>query len=338
MKFIRILLFPVVPIYYLVTWIRNKCFDLGWLSSKSYALPIISVGNLSTGGTGKSPTIEYLVRLLQDNHKLATLSRGYKRESQGFQIANDKSNAKQLGDEPYQFFRKFNDLIVAVDANRQNGIANLIDLKNPDVILLDDAFQHRKVKPGFSILLTSYHNLYSKDMVLPTGNLRESRSGASRADIIVVTKCPKGISNEEKANIISELKPRTKQQVFFSTIEYSNTVYSSSGERELNILHNTKFTLVTGIANPKPLLNFLDEQGLDYEHLAFDDHHQFSATEINMLKEKPLILTTEKDYVRLEGQFESSERTQLFYLPIVFKMDDQEQFDTTIKTYVQSSL
>lgn len=338
MKFIRILLFPVVPIYYLVTWIRNKCFDLGWLSSKSYALPIISVGNLSTGGTGKSPTIEYLVRLLQDNHKLATLSRGYKRESQGFHIANDKSNAKQLGDEPYQFFRKFNDLIVAVDANRQNGIANLIDLKNPDVILLDDAFQHRKVKPGFSILLTSYHNLYSKDIVLPTGNLREPRSGASRADIIVVTKCPKGISNAEKASIISELKPRTKQQVFFSSIEYSNTVYSSSGERELNILNNTKFTLVTGIANPKPLLDFLDEQGLDYEHLAFDDHHQFSATEINMLKEKPLILTTEKDYVRLEGQFESSERTQLFYLPIVFKMDDQEQFDTTIKTYVQSSL
>ncbi len=338
MKLIRILLFPIVPIYYLVTWLRNKYYDFGWLPSKSYDIPIISVGNLSTGGTGKSPTIEYLVRLLQDDYKLATLSRGYKRESQGFQIANEKSNARQLGDEPYQFFRKFKDLIVAVDANRQNGIANLIDIENPETILLDDAFQHRKVRPGFSILLTSYHKLYTKDIVLPTGNLREPRSGASRADIIVVTKCPNGISNAEKARIISELKPRTKQQVFFSSIEYSNTVYSSSGEKELNLLHNTKFTLVTGIANPKPLLDFLDEQGLEYEHLAFDDHHQFSATEIKMLMEKPLILTTEKDYVRLEGQLESSESTQLYYLPIVFQIDDHEQFDTTIKTYVKSSL
>ena len=168
--------------------------------------------NIEWYGTGKSPTIEYLVRLLQNDYKLAILSRGYKRESRGFQIANERSDARQIGDEPFQFYQKFNSITVAVDADRQNGISNLISKVRPEVILLDDAFQHRKVKPGFSILLTSYDNLYSKDIVLPTGNLREPRSGAKRANCIIVTKCPSQLTSSQKASIISGLKPETKQR------------------------------------------------------------------------------------------------------------------------------
>lgn len=337
MKLIRILLFPVVPIYYLVTWVRNKMYDIGWLSSKSYELPIISVGNLSTGGTGKSPTIEYLIRLLQNDYKLATLSRGYKRESEGFQVADETSSAKQMGDEPYQFYEKFKNVTVAVDANRQNGISNLIRSKQPDIILLDDAFQHRKVRPGFSILLTSYTDLYSNDIVLPTGNLREPRSGANRADCIVVTKCPPDLSNSEKARVISELKPKTKQQLFFSSIDYADTIYSVYGESELMSLKSDRFTLVTGIANPLPLIGFLNENGLEFEHLAYNDHHNFTESEVNMLKEKSIILTTEKDYMRLSDHFDAKDKTRLFYLPIRFQIDEKEQFDTTVKMYLKSS-
>ena len=179
MKFIRIILFPIVPIYYLVTWLRNKLYDTGIKSSKSYDFPVICVGNLSTGGTGKTPMIEYLIRLLKDEKSLATLSRGYKRKTEGFVLADENANANTIGDEPFQFYTKFNAIAVAVDSDRQNGIAQLRKLKiQPEVILLDDAYQHRKVKAGFNILLTAYNNLYYKDMVLPTGNLREPRSGA----------------------------------------------------------------------------------------------------------------------------------------------------------------
>ncbi|MBR9846854.1 MAG: tetraacyldisaccharide 4'-kinase, partial [Algicola sp.] len=167
MKLLRNLLLPVVPIYYIVTWLRNALYDLGWKSSTSFDIPVICVGNLSVGGTGKSPTIEYLIRILSQTHKVATLSRGYKRESSGFIIADDQATARSIGDEPFQFYNKFEDVIVAVDSDRRRGILNLIQNKQPDIILLDDAFQHRKVKAGFNILLTAYGNLYSDDIVLP---------------------------------------------------------------------------------------------------------------------------------------------------------------------------
>lgn len=322
----------------MVSWLRNKMYDKGWLSSKSYELPIISVGNLSTGGTGKSPTIEYLIRLLHNDYKVATLSRGYKRESQGFQLANVESTAKTIGDEPFQFFQKFKDINVAVDADRQNGIATLVSQEQPEVILLDDAFQHRKVKPGFSILLTSYDKLYSKDIVLPTGNLREPRSGAQRADCIIVTKCPVGLSNKDKANILSELNPNPQQQVFFSSINYSEKIFSAGDEISLDQLKSQVFTLVTGIANPQPLLDFLGEKELEFEHLAFGDHHKFTEAEVKMFKEKSVILTTEKDYMRLQDHFSPNDITKLYYLPISFQIDDQDQFDTIINAYIKASL
>ena len=189
MKLFRKILLPLVPIYYFVTWLRNKLYDLGIKKSISYNFPLICVGNLSVGGTGKTPMIEYLINLLKDDYKLATLSRGYKRKTKGFQLANEDSNAGSIGDEPFQFYSKFkNSIAIAVDSNRQNGIENLQN-SDPDVILLDDAFQHRKVQAGFNILLTTYAKPYYKDMVLPTGDLREPKNGSARAHFIVVTKC-----------------------------------------------------------------------------------------------------------------------------------------------------
>lgn len=331
MKFIRIILFPVVPIYFLVTWLRNWLYDKGIMSSKTYDLPIICVGNLSTGGTGKTPMIEYLIRLLKDEKYIATLSRGYKRITKDFVLADDGATADTIGDEPFQFFKKFRDIKVAVDGNRQNGIEALMSLEdNPEVILLDDAYQHRKVKAGFNILLTAYHNPFYEDIVLPTGNLREPRSGAKRADVIIVTKCPKNIPEIEKTRIIQRLKIRKHQEVAFSYIDYSENVISKTNELKLSSL--PKFTLVTGIANATPLVELLNNEGLDFDHIEYTDHYSFRPSDIEMLEKKGLIITTEKDYVRLSDNESLDEN--LYYLPIQIKIDNAEDFENAIKAFV----
>ncbi len=335
MKLLRKILFPIVPVYYIVTWLRNKFYDLGWKPSKSYTIPIVCVGNLSTGGTGKTPTIEYLIRLLKDEFKVATLSRGYKRETKGFILADDHATATSIGDEPYQFHSKFKDVTVSVDANRQNGIEQLLKLKQPDVILLDDAFQHRKVKASYSILLTSYSNLYCDDIVLPTGNLREPRSGAKRANVILVTKCPVSLSSSEKENIKKKLQPLKEQEVYFSSISYSETIFSANETSTFKQFDSRKITVVTGIANPLPFLEYLKSKSIDFEHLNFKDHHDFSTSEIEQLKQKEVILTTEKDYVRLKDSFKS-EPSQLWYLPISFKIDNNEAFDAQIESHINN--
>ena len=228
MKFLRFLLFPFAIIYDVVTTIRNFFFNVGVFKQTSFKTPIIVVGNLSVGGTGKTPMIEYLITLLKDNFKIATLSRGYKRETSGFQLADENASATSIGDEPFQFYNKFkDDILVTVDSDRRNGIENLQKHSNvPDIILLDDAFQHRSVKAGFNILLTTYSNPYFKDIVLPTGNLREPRNGAKRAHVIIVTKCPTKLSDNEKNQIVKQISPKDYQHVFFSTIAYSNEVIS----------------------------------------------------------------------------------------------------------------
>jgi len=227
MNLLRKILFPFAILYGIITSIRNFLFDVGILKSYSFDLPIIAVGNLSVGGTGKTPQIEYLIRLLSDTYKIATLSRGYKRQSKGFVLADSGSNATVLGDEPFQFYQKFPEIQVAVDADRKNGIEQLLLQKEiPQIILLDDAFQHRKVKAGFYILLTSYGDLYSNDFILPTGNLRESRSGAKRANIVVVTKCPKMLSHKEQKSIQSKLKLTKNQELYFSFIDYDDSIFS----------------------------------------------------------------------------------------------------------------
>jgi len=335
MKLLRKILFPIVPIYYIVTWLRNKCYDLGWKSSKSYETAVICVGNLSTGGTGKTPTIEYLIRLLDGQYKVATLSRGYKRETDGFIVADESATARTIGDEPLQFYNKFENVIVSVNANRQNGIEQLMTLRQPDVILLDDAFQHRKVKAAFNILLTSYDNLYCDDIVLPTGNLREPRAGAERADIILVTKCPDSLSSSEKSTISKKLKPLEHQHIYFSSISYSETICNQTQTLDIDRLKGKKVTLVTGIANPKPLLEYLTSKSIDFEHMKFNDHHTFTYSEIEELKRKKFVLTTEKDYVRLKGDFKSKDG-QLWYFPITFKIDDSSEFNAQLLSFMSS--
>jgi tetraacyldisaccharide 4'-kinase len=300
-----------------------------------YEIPVICVGNLSVGGTGKTPMIEYLVRILRKSNRVATLSRGYKRRSKGFIIADEHSSALLIGDEPFQFYSKFDDIIVSVDSNRRNGISNLLSLESrPEVILLDDAFQHRKVKAGLNILLTTFDNPFCNDLVLPTGNLREPRSGANRADIIIVTKCPNDLNDSGKLELKKKLNVRPNQKLFFSTISYSETIFSESENQSISNFKGDKFTLVTGIANSKPLLDFLILNGFDFEHLNFPDHHQFSDAEIVMLKQKKCILTSEKDYMRLKHfNFGNT----LYYLPIEMQISDGEDLDQLIRNFVNAN-
>ena len=315
MNLLRKILFPFAVLYGFITGIRNLLFDKGILKSYSFDLPIIAVGNLSVGGTGKTPQIEYLIRLLWPKHKVATLSRGYKRKSEGFVLADETSNAEILGDEPFQFFQKFKSIQVAVDANRKNGIEQLLSQsEKPEVILLDDAFQHRKVKAGFYILLTSYGDLYADDWMLPTGNLRESRSGAQRANVIVVTKCPPKLSVEEQENIKSQVEIISNQQLYFSSIAYDDFVFSGNKTLAVKEILNSDKLLLAGIAKPEPFFAHLKQTSDTC--LTFPDHHHFEGKDILEIKQQAqnkIIITTEKDYVRLKDHIPAG---QLFYLPI----------------------
>ncbi|TDE01220.1 tetraacyldisaccharide 4'-kinase [Flavobacterium sandaracinum] len=337
MNLIRKLLFPFAILYGLITSIRNFLFDKGILKFYSFDLPVIAVGNLSVGGTGKTPQIEYLIRLLSDTYKIATLSRGYKRQSKGFILAQAGTNAKNLGDEPFQFFQKFPSIHVAVDADRKNGIEQLLYLpEKPEVILLDDAFQHRKVKAGFYILLTSYGDLYSDDFMLPTGNLRESRDGAKRANIIIVTKCPFNLSLDEQNKIKKSLKVGVNQELYFTFIAYDDYIYGENRTINVNEIQSATKVLVAGIAKPEPFFSYL--QNSNDVCLSFPDHHNFTdkdLLEIKNVAQNNIIITTEKDYVRLKGSVPSE---QLFYLPIQSSfLSGSENFDKTIINYVGTS-
>ncbi|WP_298425162.1 tetraacyldisaccharide 4'-kinase [uncultured Kordia sp.] len=335
MRRLRLLLLPFSILYGAIVFVRNWMFDKSMLKSTSYNFPVICVGNLSVGGTGKSPMIEYLIRLTKDTYKVATLSRGYKRKTNGFLIANAQTTASDIGDEPLQFYRKFGDeIIVSVEAQRTVGIESLQGLPNtPEIILLDDAFQHRKVSAGFNILLTPYNDLYVNDFMLPAGNLREPRSGAKRADVIVVTKCPQTVSESKMLQVAKQLRPKKHQQVFFTTIAYSEMIQSETETIALSSLEEA-FMLVTGIANPKPLLLYLNDQGLSYIHLKYPDHHDFSESELNTIKQKAgnkQILTTEKDFMRLQGSLEN-----LYYLPIKVQfLANENAFQNRIAAFVR---
>ncbi|WP_314297500.1 tetraacyldisaccharide 4'-kinase [Capnocytophaga gingivalis] len=305
----RFLLLPFAILYGLGVRLRHFLYDRGWLSSKRYPFPILCVGNLAVGGTGKTPMVEYLVRLL-GQEQVAILSRGYRRKTRGFVLADDSATAMTLGDEPYQYHRKFPRATVAVCESRQEGIERLLENPHFKYIILDDAFQHRKVQAGTNLLLTSYDKLYTQDFLLPVGSLRDIRSRARKAQIIIVTKCPE-LTQTEQEKIIQQLKPLPSQKVYFTTIAYSDRVYSHEDSQALKDFIATPFTLVTGIANPTPLVDFLEKQGASFEHLAYSDHHHFSNRELELLRQKGRILTTEKDYVRLEGALPT-----LYYLPI----------------------
>ena len=333
MIILRYLLFPFSVIYGIITSIRNFLFNKGILKSYSFDIPIIAVGNLSVGGTGKTPQIEYLIRLLSTNYKIATLSRGYKRNSKGFILADSNSNAQILGDEPFQMHQKFPNINVAVDANRKNGIEQLLRLPNkPDIILLDDAFQHRKVKAGFYILLTAYSDMFCDDYLFPTGNLRESRHGAQRADIIVITKCPKDLSDSEQAKIKNSIA--FNKPIFFSFIDYDDKIYNEIENKSVVKIKNTDKLLLAGIAKPEPFFNYLQKKN-DVQ-MVYSDHHHFTENDIQDIKNKAknkLIITTEKDYVRLKNQNFKS----LFYLSIKTSfIPNNDEFDNKILNFIRT--
>jgi len=334
MIILRYLLFPFSILYGWITSIRNFLYDNGILKSYSFDVPVIAVGNLSVGGTGKTPQIEYLIRLLSPNYKIATLSRGYKRKSKGFVLADATSNADVLGDEPFQMHQKFPTIQVAVDAHRKNGIERLLSLPiQPEVILLDDAFQHRKVKAGFYILLSAYDDLFCTDLLLPTGTLRESSNGAKRADVIIITKCPKDLSEIAQQNVKKSLG--LEMPIYFSCIDYDDKVYTQNDSKSVVEISTLDKLLLAGIAKPEPFFAYL--QAEKNEKMVYPDHHHFTENDIKQIKNKAnkkLIITTEKDYVRLKDQ----DLDSLYYLPIKSKfLSNGDNFDKTILNYVGTS-
>ncbi|MEY2701650.1 MAG: Tetraacyldisaccharide 4-kinase, partial [Bacteroidota bacterium] len=271
MNLVRKILFPVSIIYWLVTFIRNWLYDKGVFKSTSFDVPVIAVGNLSVGGTGKTPQIEYLMDLLADTYKVAVLSRGYKRKSKGFVLADEQATVELIGDEPFQFFTKFKDkCLVAVDADRRNGINNLLKLATrPQVILLDDAFQHRKVKADVYILLTAYNELFCDDFILPFGNLREPSLGKNRANIVVVTKCPADLDGLQQQNVLDKLQ--VKCPVFFSSIVYDDFVYNDTLKMDVEVIKKESKLLVAGIANPASFFDYLQDK--NDQLLIYPDHY-----------------------------------------------------------------
>lgn len=332
MRAFRKLLYPFSLIYGFVVYLRNSLYNIGVFKSTSYQIPLICVGNLSVGGTGKTPMTEFLISQLKNTFKVAVLSRGYKRKSKGFVLAKEDTKVEVIGDEPFQYHQKFKNIHVAVDADRRNGISELQKSIHPDLILLDDAFQHRKIKAGFNILLTTYDNLYVNDLMLPAGNLRDNKREAKRANIIVVTKCPQNISIEEKEIVIRKIKPKAYQKIFFTTIEYSQQLKSNDKEISLNELKDDPFILVTGIAKPELLVDYLNNKKLSFKHLDFPDHHNFTKNEVEKLKKhEKLVVTTEKDFMRLKNRVEN-----LYYIEIKIKFlfQKENEFNGSIIKYL----
>ncbi len=332
MRIFRKFLFPFALLYGLVMLFRNLLYDTGFLKSTKFPFPVICVGNLSAGGTGKTPMIEYLLDLLSNKYKVAALSRGYGRETKGFILLNGSEPAREVGDEPLQFKSRFKDAIIAVDENRVHGISLLKNRFSPEVILLDDAFQHRKVKAGLNILLTSYGDLYKDDFMLPTGNLREPHIGAKRARIIVVTKCPVNLTKTEQDGIRKKLELEAYQKLYFSYIDYAEKIYNEKEEIPLKSFSEEKIALVTGIANPVPLCQHLEKLKIDFIHFKFPDHHNFSSSDIKKFTSASRILTTEKDYMRLKTLIS---HPGLYYLPIKMKfISNTDRFNSEVLQYV----
>lgn len=334
MHLVKKILFPFSLVYALVVHIRNYCYDKEVLKSRSFKTPTICVGNLSVGGTGKTPMVEYLISLLKGDYRLAVLSRGYRRKSKGYLMATPTTSVEELGDEPGQIHAKFPEIIVAVDADRQNGITMLQNRAQPEVILLDDAFQHRKVKSGFSILLTTYGNIYINDWYLPSGTLRDSKREAKRADLIVVTKCPDTLSDAQRREIVQKIQPQTHQEIIFSFLEYDLKLKGTMNDLSIDRLANKNITLVTGIANPEPLVTYLKEKGISIEHLRFRDHHFFSQSELDLLRKKECIITTEKDYVRLKNKLEN-----LSYISMKhrFSPGDHKLLESRVRAFMRTN-
>jgi tetraacyldisaccharide 4'-kinase len=345
----RILLLPISLLYHIVLIIRHKLYDWRILKSLRFEYPTIGVGNLNLGGTGKTPTVEYLINILRPHYRVATLSRGYGRKTKGFQRADHQSTYETVGDEPLQYFNKFPDIQVVVDEDRLNGMRKLIRSKNtPDVYLLDDAFQHRRIKVGLNLLLTEYQHLYCDDFLFPAGTLRDVKSAAQRAQIIIVSKSPKTLDENEKQRIIKKLKPKSHQKVFFSYLEYQPLQPLNEAAKQIST-ENVDFVLAfCGIANPKPFIEELRKNYKTIDFLHFADHHAYSKDDVKTIMDhfenlgggKKIIVTTEKDAARLTNspylcQFETA---PLLALPIVVRFHEEEKFNEEILNYVRQNI
>ncbi len=346
----RKLLLPFSLLYGIVIFVRNKFYDWGVFKSNSFDTPIISVGNLEVGGSGKTPMVEYLIRLLKTDFKIATLSRGYGRETKGFRSVNPTDDASQSGDEPLQISQKFPDISVTVCENRTLGIQQIQD--QHQLILMDDAYQHRAVKPGLSILLFDYHQIKKNRFLLPAGNYREFFNGRKRANTLIITKCPATLSTSEEKELEQIVSPYTHQTLFFSTIKYAeelSTVFSANKISAQNIEKEWTVLLLTGIAKPQTLLNQIENHTTNIIHHSYPDHHQFSQK--NMLKlvadfealksDKKIIITTEKDAVRLKtDKFALLINSLPIYqwsIEVDFLNNTEQKFNSLIKKYAQSN-
>ena len=348
-------LYPLAWIYSLILTFRNKLFDWGVLSSESFPVPVISIGNITVGGTGKTPHTEYLIELLSKKYRVAVLSRGYKRKTQGFVLADENSNSLQIGDEPLQMYRKFPSVLIAVDANRRRGIRNLLHLpgnQKPDVILLDDAFQHRYVKPSLSILLTDSNRPFYDDYLLPAGRLRENMENYKRADFIVCTKCPERYSSGNYQIHTERINLLQHQHLFFSSYRYKNPlpVFPKTNLFKEKIFEQwnnekCKFLLVVGLANPSGLIEYVKDHSSDLQIIIYPDHHEFTQKDIqtmtNFVKtpngKSKRIITSEKDAMRLASNPLVSEEIKsfIYYLPIdVVIHYDEELFKQKIESHV----
>jgi tetraacyldisaccharide 4'-kinase len=345
LKPVRILLLPFSLVYGLIVYFRNWMFDKKFIQSASFNLPLICVGNLTIGGTGKSPMVECLIENLKDQFKVAVLSRGYKRKTRGYALATGITNALEIGDEPMQFYNKFPEVTVAVGEERIVAIPQLLhDKPDTQVIILDDAFQHRYVRAGYNILLTDVNNLFTRDWFLPTGDLRDQKSSYLRADMIVVTKCSPDLSLAEKHQLIREIRPGAHQHILFSAIRYGEP-YQIITKKKYVPDPETEVLLVTGIANPAPLKNHLEENFREYNELAYSDHHIFSIDDLKYIlkrfhqiqSDRKIILTTEKDAVRLYKFSQQLQDLPLFVIPIrpVILFHQEKEFIRLITTFIQ---
>jgi tetraacyldisaccharide 4'-kinase len=352
----NIFLYPLSLLYAAVTRIRNFMYDSGFLSTTEFQIPIICVGNITVGGTGKTPHTEYLAGLLSKYFKVATLSRGYKRKSKGFRIALSTSLCAEIGDEPLQIFRKHPDVLVTVDRNRVNGVNRILE-ENPEteVIILDDGFQHRRLTPGFSILLSDFERPIIRDHILPYGSLRESFENMRRADIILITKCPENISPIQRRIIVKEINKAPYQNLYFTSLTYNSPLpVFENTLPDVSTLDLTESTgcgivLVTGIANPTPFREYLQTFFKEIIHLSFPDHYNFKEKDIlnissalnNLKSASKYLITTEKDAVRLRefSNIAESVRSSFYYIPvgIQFLNDDEKEFDNLIIEYVRKN-
>jgi tetraacyldisaccharide 4'-kinase len=332
---LRKLLYPFSIPYGAITALRNWAFNKDILPSQEFEVPVISVGNLSAGGTGKTPMVEFLIRRFSD-YNIGLVSRGYGRKTKGLILAKPEHAFSEIGDEPFQIYHKFPEIHLALAEKRPEGVQALVDNFSPDLILLDDAFQHRYVKPGFQILLTTFQEPFYEDLLLPAGNLRESISGRERADIVIVTKCPENLSLGEAREIREKLKV-TDKPVYFATIQYGG-IQNGSGE----LLQSKNAVALTGIAKPKPFLEKIQHTQQIDRDLQFPDHHSFSEkeiAEIERIAAQTPIITTEKDWVRLQALLKPEALNQIYYLPmqVHFLFDEEHHFCQKINGYLATT-